>query len=100
MYTLISTDDCQTVVLSPYYETTGNIYVLYRKNEGEFYIDSTYKSSRVDDKYRKTCIHPDGDFFMNTRDGGSDIWVRNSEGDDYVFYSSIANSSFSCAISR
>lgn len=85
----MGTDDCGTVILSPYYEIGGKIYILHRNETGHF-VMSNYSSPR-DDKPINPCIHPDGDFFVLPRYYGSDLWVKNHESGEYAYHSIIGS---------
>ena len=102
-YTLSATDDCETVVLSPLYTSyVGKIYVLHRNATGHFVMFNNYTQPR-DTPTSKSCIHPDGDFFIIARYYGGDVWLKNSETGEYAYHSTVGNTSqsyYSCAISR
>lgn len=102
-YTLIATDDCETVVLSPFYSSSPKkVYLLHRNSTGHFVIFNSYSSPRNNWTF-KSCIHPDGDFFILPRKNGSDVWLRDGASGDYAYHSTIGSplkDYRSCAISH
>ena len=102
-YTLSATDDCETVVLTPSFTySVGKIYVLHRNATGHFVMFNNYTQPRHAHT-SKSCIHPDGDFFIIARHDGSDVWLKNYQTGEYAYHSTVGNSSrnyYSCAINR
>ena len=102
-YTLSATDDCETVVLNPVFTSfTGKIYVLHRDATGHFVMFNNYTQPR--DAYTsKSCIHPDGDFFIIPGYRGGDVWLKNYQTGEYAYHSTLGTTSqnyYSCAISH
>ena len=99
-YTLVATNNCETVILSPIYSSSTKIFILHRNTTGHFVMFSNHSGSTFT---RRSCIHPDGDFFILTSKNGSDVWLRNGESGDYAYHSTVGSSLenyVSCAINR
>jgi hypothetical protein len=90
-YTLIATDDCATVILIPFFTSSpGKIYVLHRNATGHFVMFNSYTQPR-DTHTLKSCIHPDGDFFIIARFHGGDVWLKNYPTGEYAYHSTVGN---------
>ena len=65
---------------------------MIRDFHGQFMNHSRHLSPRTNSFYSKSCIHPNGEFYVDGRTGGGDVWIKNSEGIGYSYHSLLEES--------